>query len=312
MITVFGSVGLDLTGNVQRLPTPGETVLGGTFTLAPGAKGANQALAARRAGRSVRHVCAVGNDVFAMQALALLDAGGVDLTLLKRADVPTAIAMINVDAQGENAIAVFPGANATLTADEADLALVDMTVGDFLLLQQEIAQAATNRALDLARKRGVISVLNIAPFLDSTPELAGKASVLVANENEFASLCNGTTQPLEGLMRDWATAHGQTVVVTLGKDGARAATANAEFLSVPALKVTPIDTVGAGDTFTGYLAAGLDAGLDLGSAMHRAAYAASLACTKAGAQPAIPHEREVIAALRGRYETRSQAAGIRN
>jgi ribokinase len=297
MITVFGSIGLDLTGTVPRLPKPGETVLGGTFASAPGAKGANQALAAKRAGRDVRHICAIGRDAFATQALALLEAGGVDLTHLKRADAPTAIAMIYVDAQGENAIAVLPGANATLTAADADAALATMHKGDILLLQQEITQAATERALDLARERGVVSVLNTAPFLDSTPALAGKASILVANETEFALLCNGETEPLEGLMRDWAKAHGQTVIVTLGPEGARAATAAGEFISVPALKVTPVDTVGAGDTFTGYLAAGLDAGLDLGAAMRRAAYAASLACTKPGAQPAIPYDRDVAAAL---------------
>jgi ribokinase len=297
MITVFGSVGLDLIGTVPRLPKPGETVLGGTFASAPGAKGANQALAAKRAGRDVRHVCAIGRDGFAAEALALLEAGGVDLSRMKRAEAPTAIAMIYVDAHGENAIAVLPGANATLTPADADATLASMNRGDILLLQQEITQAATDRALDLARQRGIISVLNTAPFLESTPALAGKASILVANETEFALLCKDETEPLEGLMRDWAKAHGQTVIVTLGGEGARAATADGKFLSVPAFKITPVDTVGAGDTFTGYLAAGLDAGLDLGAAMRRAAYAASLACTKPGAQPAIPYDTEVAAAL---------------
>lgn len=299
MITVFGSVGLDLIGTVPRLPGPGETVLGGTFASAPGAKGANQALAIRRAGRDVRHVCAVGDDAFGRQATALLEAGGVDLTHMRRASQPTAIAMIYVDAQGENAIAVLPGANATHTPADADRALALMRPGELLVLQQEITQAATDRALDLARDKGVVSILNTAPFLDSTPALAGKASYLVANETEFALLCNGETEPLEGLMRDWARRHGQTVIVTLGPEGARAATADGAFISVPALPVTPIDTVGAGDTFCGYLAAGLDSGLGLEAAMRRAAVAASLACTRPGAQPAVPLDAEVTAAMAG-------------
>ena len=297
MITVFGSVGLDLIGTVPRLPGPGETVLGGTFATAPGAKGANQALAAKRAGAAVRHICATGDDEFGRQATVLLAEGGVDLSRMKRVAGPTAIAMIYVDAHGENAIAVLPGANATHTAAAADAALADMGRGDILMLQQEITQAATARALDLARQKGIVSILNTAPFLDTTPGLAGKASILVANETEFALLCNGETEPLEGLMRDWARTHAQTVIVTLGADGARAATPDGAFMSVPALPVTPIDTVGAGDTFCGYLAAGLDAGLGLETAMRRAAVAASLACTKPGAQPAVPYDAEVSAAL---------------
>jgi ribokinase len=299
MITVFGSVGLDLIGTVPRLPGPGETVLGGTFASAPGAKGANQALAIKRAGRAVRHVCAIGKDDFGRQALALLEAGGVDLSHMRRTDQPTAIAMIYVDAHGENAIAVLPGANATHTAADAERALGLMQAGEILVLQQEISQEATDRALDLARERGIVSILNTAPFLDSTPAVAGKASILVANETEFALLCEGRTTPLDGLMAEWAKRYRQTVIVTLGPEGARAATEDGQFISVPAFPVTPIDTVGAGDTFCGYLAAGLDAGLELEAAMRRAAVAASLACTRPGAQPSVPTSLEVDEAMRG-------------
>ena len=147
MITVFGSVGLDMTGTVPRLPGPGETVLGGTFSTAPGNKGANQALAARRAGAPVRHVGAIGEDAYGREAITLLTEGGVDLSGLQRLNTITSIAMIFVDAKGENAIAVLPGANAALTPADADRALADMRAGDILLLQQEITQAATDRAL---------------------------------------------------------------------------------------------------------------------------------------------------------------------
>jgi ribokinase len=295
MITVLGSANLDLIGAVSRLPRPGETVPGGEFSMAAGGKGANQALAARRAGAEVRMFCAVGTDSFAADALLLLRADGVDLSRLKTVAGPTGIAMIFVDGQGENVIAILPGANGSMGVAEAEAALEGMGAGSTLMLQQEIPQAATERALELARAQGVISVLNTAPFLGTTPELARKASIVIANETEFALLCGGATEPLDQLMADWARRHRQTVIVTLGPDGARAATPSGSF-SVPALRVEPVDTVGAGDTFCGYLAAGLDAGMELEQATRRAAVAASLACLKPGAQPAIPYAAEVEAA----------------
>ncbi|HEY0919281.1 ribokinase [Devosia sp.] len=296
MITVLGSTNLDLIGTVSRLPGPGETVPGGQFSTAAGGKGANQALAARRAGAQVRLFCAAGTDSFAADALRLLRADGVDLGGLKTFPGPTGIAMILVDGQGENVIAILPGANAAMGEAEAEAALSGMVGGDVLLLQQEIPQAATARGLALARAQGVTSILNTAPFLASTPELAKTASIVIANETEFALLADGSQDALEARMAAWAKAHGQTVIVTLGPDGARAATPT-HSISVPAYPVDPVDTVGAGDTFCGYFAAGLDAGLDLEPAMRRAAVAASLACLTPGAQPAIPHAGQVDAAL---------------
>nr|WP_295890671.1 ribokinase [uncultured Devosia sp.] len=297
MITVFGSTNLDQIGTVSRLPKPGETVAGGTFSMAAGGKGANQALAARRAGASVRHVSGVGSDAFAELALALLRQDGVDLSAMKVVEGATGIAMIFVDSHGENVIAILPGANGAMTPGDADTALAGVS-GGVMLLQQEIPQAATERALDLARAQGITSILNTAPFLDSTATLAPKAAILIANETEFALLTGRGIAELDAAMGDWASQHNQTVIVTLGGDGARAVTAEGRRISVPALPIKPVDTVGAGDTFCGYLAAGLDAGLDLESAMRRAAVAASLACLKPGAQPAIPRADEVAAAMR--------------
>jgi ribokinase len=296
MITVLGSTNLDLIGTVSRIPRPGETVPGSDFSMAAGGKGANQALAARRAGAEVRMFCAAGTDSFAEDALRLLRAEGVDLGRLKTVTGATGIAMIFVDEAGENVIAILPGANAAMGPAEAEAALEGLGAGSVLMLQQEIPQAATSRALELAQAQGVTSILNTAPFLKTTPELARRASIVIANETEFALLCGGKTEPLDGLMADWAKTHRQTVIVTLGPDGARAATP-AQSFSVPALKVEPVDTVGAGDTFCGYLAAGLDAGLELEQAMRRAAVAASLACLKPGAQPAVPYGAEVEGAL---------------
>lgn len=296
MITVFGSTNLDQVGTVSRLPKPGETVAGGTFSMAAGGKGANQALAARRAGAEVRHVSAVGRDAFADLALELLEKDGVDLSGMKVVDGATGIAMIFVDTHGENVIAILPGANGTVTAEDADTALANVS-GGVLLLQQEVPQAATERALDIAREKGLTAILNTAPFLETTKAVAHKATILIANETEFALLTGRGIEDLDAAMADWARQHSQTVIVTLGGEGARAATADGKTISVPALKVTPVDTVGAGDTFCGYLAAGLDAGLDLEAAMKRAAVAASLACLKPGAQPAIPYAADVAGAM---------------
>ena len=296
MITVLGSTNLDLIGTVSRIPKPGETVPGREFSMAAGGKGANQALAARRAGAEVRMIAATGNDSFAEAALKLLKADGVDLAAVRTVPGPTGIAMIFVDTAGENVIAILPGANGSMGPADADAALAGLGIGSVLMLQQEIPQAATERALDLARAQGVISILNTAPFLPTTAAIVEKASIVIANETEFALLTGAGLDRLDAAMAHWARAQNQTVIVTLGGDGARAATPGGSF-TVPALTIEPLDTVGAGDTFCGYLAAGLDRGLELEAAMRRAAAAASLACLKPGAQPAIPYVREVEAAL---------------
>jgi ribokinase len=292
MITVFGSINLDLIGKVSRIPQPGETVPGDSFSTAPGGKGANQALAAKLAGGSVKLVGAAGRDVMGEQALVLLKTGGVDLGAVKRLELPQGVAMIMVDAAGENIIGILPGANAAMTVDDADAAVSQLTENDVLVVQQEIPQATTMRALGLARLNATTSILNTAPFLDTTAAVAGTASIVVANETEFALLAGGEVGDLQTAMTRWAQSRRQTIIVTLGPDGAMAATPET-LLHVPALQVEPVDTVGAGDTFVGYLAAGLDAGLDLEGAMRRAAIAASLACLKPGAQPAVPTADEV-------------------
>ena len=296
MITVLGSTNLDLIGTVSRIPKPGETVPGDRFSMAAGGKGANQALAARRAGADVRMFAAAGSDAFADEALQLLRAEGVDLAHVRSVEGPTGIAMIFVDAEGENVIAILPGANGTMAPADADAALAGLGIGSVLMLQQEIPQAATERALELARAQGVVSILNTAPFLDTTRAVAEQASIVIANETEFELLTGAGLDRLDAAMSDWARAQNQTVIVTLGAEGARAATPRGSF-RVPARSVDPVDTVGAGDTFCGYLAAGLDHGLDLEAAMRRAAVAASLAVLKPGAQPAIPHAADVEQAL---------------
>lgn len=297
MIVVFGSINLDLIGKVGRIPRPGETVAGSEFSTAAGGKGANQALAARRAGASVRMIGAAGRDSMGEEALALLAAGGVDLSDVRRLDMAQGVAMIFVDDAGENVIGILPGANGAVSIEDAERSLADLKPGDVLVVQQEVMPGSTIRALSMARERGATSILNTAPFLPTTREAAKRADIVVANETEFALLM-GSAGDLDAQMADYFAATGRTIIVTLGGEGARARRGDTT-ISVPALKVTPIDTVGAGDTFVGYLAAGLEAGHDLETAMRRAATAASLACLKPGAQPAIPPVAEVEAALRG-------------
>ncbi len=162
MITVFGSVNLDLIGSVKRLPKPGETVPGGDFRTSPGGKGANQALAAARAGAPVRMVGGVGNDSFAGEALALLREGGVDLASIRTVGGPTGVALILVESSGENVIAVIPGANGQV--NEADAAAVECAPDDVLLLQLEVPVSAVESAARSAGNVGARVLLNFAPF----------------------------------------------------------------------------------------------------------------------------------------------------
>ena len=298
MICVLGSINLDLVANAERLPLPGETVLGTGFSSAPGGKGANQALAATRAGAKTIMAGAVGSDDFAARALVELEDAGVDLSKVHARQGATGIAIIVVDEAGENVIVVVPGANATINEEMAQTTIEGMNEGDFLMMQQEIPAAAIARALDQARQKKITSILNIAPIIPETKELALKADIIVANELEYAQLAG--QRPDAKFIGDsaakWAKRHNKILIITLGAAGAIALTPN-ERIKIAAKKIKPVDSVGAGDTFCGYLAAGLDQGLDLKASLEHAAIAGSLACLKPGAQPSIPFYKQVAAAM---------------
>jgi ribokinase len=299
VIVVVGSINLDMIAAVGRLPGPGETVRGSGFSTAAGGKGANQALAAARAGAQVRMIGAVGRDGFAGEALALLKEAKVDLSGIGEVHASTGIALILVDGAGENMIAVTPGANDCVLP--GDLAKALLRKGDVVLLQQEIPVQTIEAALDAARQAGAVTVLNTAPFRPETARCLARADYAVANETEFDLYAEALALAgagREAKMRDYAARTGRTVAVTLGGEGVAAASAD-QLLKIPALRVAPVDTVGAGDTFCGYFAAGLAAGLPLQQALARAAAAGSLACLKPGAQPAIPYAGDVDAALQG-------------
>ena len=299
MITVIGSINLDLIGDVERLPSPGETVGGSRFRTAPGGKGANQALAAARAGAPVRMVGAVGKDGFAAEALSLLRSGGVDISGVHESHSSTGVALILVEEGGENVIAIIHGANGSVKP--GDFARAEFLPGEVMLLQNEIPIATVSAALDRARAAGVTTVLNTAPAHDHAAELLGKADYVISNETEFdlySKALKLTGKKREDRMRDFVGKSERTIIVTLGADGVVAMSPE-ETLTVPAMKIEPVDTVGAGDTFCGYFGAALLAGLPLEQALRRAAVAGSLACLKPGAQPAIPLAADVDRAIAG-------------
>ncbi|MGQ2907420.1 MAG: ribokinase [Aliihoeflea sp.] len=297
MITVIGSINLDLVANVGLLPRPGETVPGDGFKTSPGGKGANQALAVKRAGGEVRMVGAVGQDAFADEALACLREGLVDLSGVRESHSTTGTATILVAKDGENMIAVVPGANGSLVP--GDIKNVHLEKGDWLLLQHEIPMRTVKAALEEAKRVGATSILNTAPFRPEAAEFLQIADYVVANETEFdayAELRGIGASDRRAAMREMADKTGTTIVVTLGAAGVMAAVQGG-MLEAQGLKIEPVDTVGAGDTFCGYLAASLAEGMKLEDALRRAAVAGSLACLKPGAQSAIPQAKDVQEAM---------------
>jgi ribokinase len=283
MILVFGSINLDVLVPVAHLPQPGETVLGGGYALLPGGKGANQALAARRAGVAVTLAGAVGGDGFAEAALALLRRDGVDLSLVRTVAAPTGLATIIVAEGGDNMIAVASGANAQLSAAAVPAALLGPDT--VLVAQLEAPVDATAQLLRGVRERGGRTILNLAPALPLAPDLLPDIDLIVANAGEAATLAPEAQRRLRlGL------------VVTHGAAGATTLLADGGTIATPALAIDPVDTTGAGDTFVGVLAAGLDRGLALAIALRRASAAAGLACLAQGAQSAMPDAAAIDAA----------------
>lgn len=292
MVVVFGSINLDLIFPFAALPAAGETVLTPDIRIEPGGKGANQALAAARDGASVTLVGAVGGDSLAADALVLLRAAGVDLSRAVTTDRATGCAAIFVDREGRNAIGVGSGANLAARADQLEDGL--LTPGATLVLQMEVAPEETTMLIRRARARGARIVLNLAPAAPLDTDALRMVDVLVLNEGEAAWLAGtlGCASDADGLR----TALDVTVVRTLGERGAEAAHPGG-VLRMPAPRVDAIDTTGAGDCFTGVLAAGLDRGLALAPALARATAAASLCCTRWGSQATMPEAAQTDAML---------------
>jgi len=285
MVVVFGSINLDLVARVPRIPAPGETIAGGTLAMLPGGKGANQALAARHAGAAVAMVGAVGRDGFAPIALANLAAAGVDLARVSVVAAPTGVALVNVDDRGENAITVVPGANAHVRADDVPDAL--LAPGGTLLMQLEVPVAEVVALAHRAHARGTTVVLNAAPALALPAALLGDLDVLVVNEHEAAACARSWRLPESptGFVAETSDRFGVAVVLTLGARGALTQVAGEVVRAAPPA-VAVVDTTGAGDAFTGALAAALDRGSGLATALAQGVHAGAHACAHAGAQRA--------------------------
>ncbi len=295
-VVVVGSVNADLVVSVAQLPRAGETVAGGTFARHGGGKGANQAVAAARAGARVAIVGAVGADDLGEEALRELAAEGIDVSAVARLDdVATGVAAIVVDHAGENQIAVASGANAQLTADAVTQALVGLLAAPsgVVLLGHEVPEAAVVAGARAAHAAGWHVVLNPAPARP-LPDALGNA-LLTPNADEARALA-GDVDEVEAAARALAARTGAPVLVTLGADGAlllRGETA--ERLPVPGVDV--VDTTGAGDTVNGALAAELAAGRPLRDAVRFALTAAALSTRAPGARAGMPRRDEVLAAL---------------
>ena len=305
-VIVVGSVNVDLVATVDRLPRRGETVTGARFAQHHGGKGGNQAVAAARLGARTWFVGAVGGDAFGEAARVALDAEGVDVTeVLTLPEEATGVALILVDAEGENSITVAGGANVALTPAHVGAALDRLrpAPGDVVLVGHEIPTATATEALRRARATGATTVLNPAPATGVTAEMLALADVLTPNDGEATELLAGTG-PADGRAdgtdadRLAGLAPDGHILVTRGARGAVLVSRDAA-LPIPARSVPVVDTVGAGDTLNGALAAGLAGGLPLAEAARRAVAAASLAVTRAGAREGMPTASELEAALAG-------------
>lgn len=297
MLVVFGSVNVDLVFALPALPRPGETVLGAAYRVAPGGKGANQAVAAARDGAAVRFYGCIGRDEFGRMARDSLAAARIDVGGLGEGAQPTGCAAVCTDANGRNLIAVACGAN--LEARAAQVPDSALPPGTTLMLQMETPMDEVAALIRRAAAQGCRIVLNLAPALPLDPSVLAQVDVLIANESEAAALAAALRIAAAGpqpLVRGLAAATGHAAVVTLGAGGAVAAAPDGAW-AVGALPVTAIDTTAAGDAFVGVLAAALDRHQPLAAALHRASVAGGLACLKRGAQPSLPLASEIDARL---------------
>jgi ribokinase len=295
-VIVVGSVNTDLVVSVERLPGPGETVTGGAFERHGGGKGANQAVAAARAGASVAFVGAVGDDDLGSEALALLEREGIDVSGVRRLpDAPTGVAAIVVDARGENQIAVASGANARVAGADVARALDGRTAPRGVVLSNlEVPDEAVLAAADAAASAGMTMVLNPAPARPLDDEVLRRGPVLTPNEGEATALSG--EEDAGRAARALGERTGAPVVVTLGARGALLVDGGRATV-LDAYRVDAVDTTGAGDAFNGVLGARLARGLSLDEALPYALAGAALAVTVAGAREGMASSDRIDAVV---------------
>ena len=298
-IVVVGSSNTDMIIKMQRIPKPGETIIGGDFLMAAGGKGANQAVAAARCGGQVTFIARVGSDLFGEQAIKGFASDGVNVgSVIKDASAPSGVALIFVGNDGENSIGVASGANAKLSVEDIEQARQVISAAGVLLIQLETPIETVKAAVQLAAQ-GAMVILNPAPAQPLDDEVLRHVTILTPNESE-AELLTGI--PIENeasaaaaatVLRDRGV---ETVLITLGAKGAFVSSRKFNGI-VPGFSVTPVDTTAAGDVFNGALAVAISEHRPLPDAIRFANAAAALTCTKVGAQAAIPTRAQVEALL---------------
>ena len=289
-VVVVGSLNVDLVVGLERMPAPGETVMGETLERHPGGKGLNQAVAAARLGARVSMIGTVGSDDSGVWLQGIVRAEGIDATGIISADGPSGTALIEVDPTGMNRIVVIPGANAALTAADVTAAINAIDGVAVVLTQGEIPLEAITAAMAAGRACGARTILNPAPVRDYPASLLALVDFLVPNEHEAAHLSGLPTDSLVDASEAARHFTGEGVPNAIITRGARGAVwvSPSSSGSVPAYRVTPVDTVAAGDAFCGGLAAALASGEPLPEALRWASAAGALATTIAGAVPSLP------------------------
>jgi len=294
-IAMLGSANMDLVFSVERIPSPGETLLATKTARYPGGKGLNQAVAAARAGATTTFLGALGDDEHGRELASVMAEAGIDGRLVRRSAAPTGQAFIMVDSRAENAIVVASGANATVTGlgDEECRAIASSRL---LLMQLELPMAVVEQAAAAAREAGVTVVLNAAPAQPLDARLLAGLDCLIVNEHE-ACLIGGSDDL--GAASASLAAQVALLIVTLGGEGSVLYQDGGELARIPAPRVPVVDTTGAGDTFCGAFAAALAEGRSPVDAARFATAAAALSVQTLGAVPSIPHRAEIDASLGG-------------
>ena len=295
-ILVIGSSNTDMVIKTKKLPAPGETILGGTFLMNPGGKGANQAVAAARLGGKVRFITKRGNDLFGNQTVGLLMRENIDTEyLVKDPELPSGVALITVDAAGENSIVVAPGSNGNLIKEDIPVSVFENEKTDILLLQLEIPMDTVEYSAIAASEQNIKVILNPAPACKLSDNLLKHTWLITPNETEAEILTGvkitdiGTAEKAAVIMQQRGV---KNVIITLGETGAYVK--SDEFTGlVPGIKVVPVDTTAAGDVFNGALAVAISDGKDLKDAVSFANKAASIAVTRMGAQASAPYRDEI-------------------
>lgn len=292
-VVIVGSLNMDLVVRAPRHPQPGETIIGSDFQTFPGGKGANQAVAVARLGGKVRMIGRVGQDAFGDALLTTVAHDGVDTTYIRRdPEAPTGVALITLDAAGQNTIVVASGANWRVSAQDVRNAEAAFAGADVLLMQLECPLDAVEAATDLAHRYGLQVVLNPAPARPLPASLLARVDYLLPNQPELTLLAGGETDR-EAAIRAVQAMGVRNLVVTLGEEGALLAL-GAQREHLPAYKVTVVDTVAAGDAFAGAFALALSEGKSVREAAIWGNAAGAIAVTRPGAQPSMPRRDELL------------------